>query len=281
MPVLGAPLDPVTVASLKGTLDYYLWRGIPVVRSWPRRPKMPRTAAVTASYQEFGQVAHYLSQIPIELRTQAEAQTVNTNWTWRDLWTAALYGNLYHPLKLELPSEPLNMPPLIPGRYYSMPATDAAPGTTSLATGTIRCVLFYVAELATFDQIAWEVTATTGGNDRVALYGPLSSDPSQTPLLIDSGNIAISSTGVKTFTIGQTLAPGWYLLGLQGSSTRTYRTIALGSFTAALGQGSAGSSRAAHGINITQAFGAFPNPLGTPSTYDNSANAPLIALRAA
>lgn len=281
MATLDAPLDPVTVASLKGTLDYYLWRGIPVVRSWPRKPKMPRTAAVTASFTLFGQVAKAITQVPAEMQYMPDDWQLNTNWTWRDFWTASIYLGFWSPgLELPLP-EIAPMPPFIPGQYYTTPTLDPSYTTTSTATGSIRLIPFYVPEATTFDQISWEVTATTGTNDRLAVYGPLTTSPGSAPLLADTGNVAIGSTGVKAATIALNLDPGWYLLAIQNGTTRTFRTLAIGNYAAPFGQASAGNVRKAHGLILTQAFGSFPDPLGNTVGFDNSTNFPLIWLRAA
>lgn len=281
MPVLKAPLDPVTIASLKGTLDYYLWRGLPVIRKWPRKPSAPRTAAVVASYTEFGLVAKLLSSLPAPWRQETEDDVANTNWTWRDEWTAALYGNLFHPSKESPAAEEFPMPALLAGRYYTAPIINASYGTQSLATGTYRAIPFYCPAPTVFDRLSWEITATTGGNDRAAIYGPFSADIPNVPLLLDTGNVAIAATGVKESTISITLATGWYLLALQSSVTRTYRTLNVGSWQSVLGQGAAGNVRPAQAIERTVAYAAFPATFGTPGNYQNTNPSPLIWLRAA
>lgn len=280
MAVLGAPLDPVTVASLKGTLDYYLWRGIPVVRGWPRKPIAPRTPAVIAAYIEFGEVAKAITSIPLELQEEVKAYAKTSNWTWRDWWTAAMYGNMWEPFFQPYNTEPPTMPPLIPGRYYGPPSIDYAPSTASNALNVLRLIPFYVPSLGNFDRIAWEITATTGGNDRAGIYGPMGIDPSLMPLILDAGNLAIGTTGAKEITINVELLPGWYMLALVSSATRTYRTIPLGSYQAAMGFTVNGNFRPAHAITKTHAFGALPNPLGASLTYDNTNVTPAIYLRA-
>lgn len=280
MAVLGAPLDPVTVASLKGTLDYYLWRGVPVVRSWPRKPIQPRTPAVVNAYLEFGAIAKAITSIPLELQEEVKAYAKYTNWTWRDWWTAAMYGNMWEPFFEPYDTEIPNMPAMIPGRYYSTPGIDYAPSTASNALNILRTLPFYVPTLTNFDRIAWEITATTGGNDRAGIYGPFGIDPTLAPLVVDAGNLAIGSTGVKELTINVELVPGWYLLALISSATRTYRTIPNGSYIAGLGLQAAGNARPAHALTRAFTFGALPNPLGGPLTYDNANTTPVIWARA-
>ena len=280
MAVLNAPLDPVTIASLKGTLDYYLWRGIPVVRSWPKRPTMPRSAPVTAAYEDFKLTSQLISVIPIELQNAAHFWTDKTAWTWKDLWTAATYGNLYAQTPSALPEVSHLMPPLIPGSYYGMPATTAALTTLSTATGTIRAVPFFVPAQTDFDRLAIEITATTTGTIRLALYGPIVQTPANAALLIDSGTLTPAGTGLLQYTIGQGLAPGWYLLAYQTSLTRTVRAVAVASQLALLGQPTGAATAPASWLTLTQAYGPFPNTLGAGTTYQIGAIAPNILIRA-
>ena len=269
MPILDAPLDPVTVASLKGTLDYYLWRGLPVIRSWPRKPKMPRTPAVTQAFETFGQVARLFSQMDATAVQYGIDESNGTLWTWRDLWTAAVYGNLYEYPPEPVPGPELDMPPMQPGRYYGPPLTGAGLTTQSLATGTIRLLPLFVPNQQDFDQLATEVTATTGGTIRLGLYGPLSGDLATTPLILDSGTISVTGTGAQTFAIGISLAPGWYLLAVQTSLTRTFRGFPLANLITLWGSAAAANSVNAQSLSITRAYGPYPNPLGTPTPINN------------
>jgi hypothetical protein len=41
------------ISGLKGTLDYYVWMGIPVCRAWPSSPGKKRAAAVEAQWPVF------------------------------------------------------------------------------------------------------------------------------------------------------------------------------------------------------------------------------------
>lgn len=41
------------IAGFKGTLDYYVWKGIPCVRKWPRSPGKKRSAAVEEQWLAF------------------------------------------------------------------------------------------------------------------------------------------------------------------------------------------------------------------------------------
>ena len=53
MAKLGRFPDSGTVIAMRGRVDFYLWKGTPVARAWPRRSTQPRTAGEIASSQRF------------------------------------------------------------------------------------------------------------------------------------------------------------------------------------------------------------------------------------
>lgn len=86
-----------TIAGMKGLLDYAVWRGIPYVRSWPRKPPMPRAPAVQASAARMTEyIARLRSQAP-ELTTAGRIAAEGTSWTWRDATITAAFGHLVRP----------------------------------------------------------------------------------------------------------------------------------------------------------------------------------------
>lgn len=92
MPVLGAlPEEPVIIA-LRGKLDFYLWRGIPCCRSWPRAPTEPRSPAVQASGAVFAAFSRELPFIGAPWYEAALQWTQGERWTWRDFVTTLAYG---------------------------------------------------------------------------------------------------------------------------------------------------------------------------------------------
>ena len=80
----------------RGVLDFYVHCGIPCVRSWPRSPSMPRSPAVQDSAALFGYVSKEMSALPPFIIAMAKANNKGTGWTWRDLLTAGVYGNLIY-----------------------------------------------------------------------------------------------------------------------------------------------------------------------------------------
>lgn len=82
------------ISAFAGVLDFYVWKGIPCVRSWPRKPKMPRSPAVQTSANLFGYFATELSSSPPNIIARATELAEGTAWTWRDLRYRAIYGHL-------------------------------------------------------------------------------------------------------------------------------------------------------------------------------------------
>lgn len=279
MAVLGAPLDPVTVSSLKGTLDYYVWRGLPVVRSWPKKPKMPRTAAVTAAYIDFGLTSKALSSLPIELQNAAVQLVALEDWTWKDVWTAALFGNLYADAPTPVPEVDTTAMPLIAGLYYSAPATAGALTTLSTPTGTIHAIPIYIPELTDIDRLGIDISATTTGTVRFAIYGPIVTTPQTAPLLIDTGTLTPSGTGLITYNAGISLLPGWYLLAYQSSLTRTVRAIAATNQIAVWGSTTGLNVGQSAYLTLAQAYGPFPSTLGASVAFSTNAARPQIVIR--
>jgi len=95
MAVIAGPVAPDVVHSTRGVLDYAVWRGIPYVRSWPRKPEMPRNPNVQASGAAFASYSRRVqSTDPTIITALVNPQAART-WTWKDALTSAIYGHLY------------------------------------------------------------------------------------------------------------------------------------------------------------------------------------------
>lgn len=81
------------IRAYKGVLDFYYWRGIGVVRSWPRKPVLPRNPAVQAAGQDFRDNSRALSTLPIPLQISTAEEVRDTAYTWKDAWTTTIYGH--------------------------------------------------------------------------------------------------------------------------------------------------------------------------------------------
>ncbi|TEU08463.1 MAG: hypothetical protein E3J25_11965 [Anaerolineales bacterium] len=83
------------IRGLKGILDFYVWKGLPCVRAWPRYRPAKQTAASLAAALVFGAIVKsygLLGDLPLEAyRNDALDQTR----TARDIMVTGVYGNLH------------------------------------------------------------------------------------------------------------------------------------------------------------------------------------------
>ena len=108
---------------------------------------------------------------------------------------------------------------------------ECLPGVAVLATATdpYQVDTIYYAPIVvrtpiTADQILCEVTtaAAAGKTARLGIYNA-DADWQPTSLVLDAGNVATDSTGVKAASISQTLSTGRYLLAINHNGTPSMR----------------------------------------------------------
>jgi len=83
------------IRGLKGTVDFYLYMGAAVARSWPRSPGKQRAPAVEAQWLSFTLASkewHNLSPIVQEAYNDL---SVNSGLTGRDMQVRAYLSGLY------------------------------------------------------------------------------------------------------------------------------------------------------------------------------------------
>jgi len=171
------------------------------------------------------------------------------------------------------------------GRYYSSQIAYYSTTTIVISADTLFAIPFWVAfPRETFDRIAINVstgTGTVGDVARLGIYRD-NGDCYPSDLILDAGEVAVDTVGVKEITISQILEAGLYWLALLANSAPTLRAVYahynIGSIL--LGLPSTLDSIATH-YSVSQTYGALPSPFPTGATYQTSANAPLIALRKA
>jgi len=83
------------IRGFKGILDFYVWRGLPCVRAWPKYRPAKQTAASLATALVFGAIIksyRLLGDLPLDAyRDDAQDQTR----TARDIMVTGAYGNLH------------------------------------------------------------------------------------------------------------------------------------------------------------------------------------------
>lgn len=73
MAVLTNPPDHNIISSLRGVIDIYCCRGLWVARSWPRKPRHPRTHSQTTHWSHFRAMIRYRSSMPPDWRAHWRA----------------------------------------------------------------------------------------------------------------------------------------------------------------------------------------------------------------
>jgi len=84
--------DSATIMASRRRVDYYLWMGIPVARSWPRKSTQPRTAGEIASSEAFKAAAVMTGAVGSNVRDAYKVGMVGHGVTWVDRFRGAAGG---------------------------------------------------------------------------------------------------------------------------------------------------------------------------------------------
>lgn len=95
MPRLYALPHEQVIKSLKGTLDFYYWRGVPCVRKWPVIPMSSRTPASLESADIFGDIAQAWALVAGNVKAYFQEDSEDQPRTARDIYMTATYGHLH------------------------------------------------------------------------------------------------------------------------------------------------------------------------------------------
>lgn len=94
MAKLASPWDNTRIKGMKGKLDFYLWKGIPVVRKWPYTPRDHLSPRSVAQWPKFATVsASYKLQGPSVLPALAQ-MSGNSQASVRDVYIALNYAKM-------------------------------------------------------------------------------------------------------------------------------------------------------------------------------------------
>ena len=75
------------ISGFKGVIDYYVWKGIACVRSWPRSPGHKRAPAVEAQWSAFAQASKMWTSLSPEVQEAYKRMAAGTSWSGRDVFT--------------------------------------------------------------------------------------------------------------------------------------------------------------------------------------------------
>ncbi len=79
------------IDSLKGKLDFYYWKGIVCVRSWPHWPDREPTPAEAANQQTFKYLNQLYHTLPEDIKQAYITQAAGTSLTGKDLFVSLYY----------------------------------------------------------------------------------------------------------------------------------------------------------------------------------------------
>jgi len=83
------------IRGFKGILDFYIWRGLPCVRAWPKYRPARQTDASKAAALLFGAVIKAFSLTHSTVLEQLQVEATGIPRTPRDIYVSGVYGNLH------------------------------------------------------------------------------------------------------------------------------------------------------------------------------------------
>jgi len=83
------------IRGLKGILDFYVWRGLPCVRAWPRYRPARQTAASLAAALTFGAIVKAYALLANLALLAYREDALDQPRTARDIMVTGAYGNLH------------------------------------------------------------------------------------------------------------------------------------------------------------------------------------------
>ncbi len=89
------------IHGFNGVLDFYYWKGIPVVRKWPYNPKSHHTDATIAAAEKFGLATKGYSKLAADQINAFKAEALDHTRTARDIYMTAAYGHLHRLIMAE------------------------------------------------------------------------------------------------------------------------------------------------------------------------------------
>jgi len=78
------------VKSLRGTLDFYKWCNLNIVRKWPRKPDTPRSDYSLAASARFSYITKQAPLVDPEIKPAYDELASASKWTWKD-WELSLW----------------------------------------------------------------------------------------------------------------------------------------------------------------------------------------------
>lgn len=175
----------------------------------------------------------------------------------------------------------INWPGYASGRYYLSPLICERIYTNNgyFSINSLIFTGFPIFTLKTFDRIACKVnTAAASAKARLGIYSSLNGSPNT--LILDSGELDCSSTGIKEAIINQSLNPGFYFVSMllnNGSLAITQSNPYVHRGVSIYGVGLPGNENYG-GLSLPYVYGTLPSTIPSTNIILNS-YIPTIWLR--
>jgi hypothetical protein len=92
MAIISEMPSEAIIGRLRGTLDFYQWCNLCIVRTWPRSPSRTRSIPCALAGQQFAYINKQASSLPPDLIQAYKSLATGTHMTWKD-WATRLYTN--------------------------------------------------------------------------------------------------------------------------------------------------------------------------------------------
>jgi len=152
--------------------------------------------------------------------------------------------------------------------------------TTTLTANRMYSILFPVPRDLTVDRMAIEVTAEIAAAGCFLGIHSLGTNLAPGALLVDGGEVDCSTIGIKAAVLSEALTGGIYFVTIASEAAITVRSISIYALTLPGWFRSTNFSLIDIGWYKTHAYGALPDPFGTPTgPWYSGGQPPLTPLR--
>ena len=83
------------IQGYKGVIDYFITRGIPCARRWPRYSKSRMTASALQAAALFGQIVQAYALLPANVKEELTLEAADQPRSARDIMVSAVLGHLH------------------------------------------------------------------------------------------------------------------------------------------------------------------------------------------
>lgn len=167
--------------------------------------------------------------------------------------------------------------------YYANCVNSTAMTTGAPTANVLRALPFVSpARGGTLDRLGFIVTSGVSGNARIGLYSNSNESTTLYPgaLLNDSGNISVTASAVKTYTLSRALAPSsLYWLAIVSDVAPTIRCLTLANCSHLLGEANTFPGTPNVGISVAHAFAALPSTFTAGGAMISATPVPGLLMR--